>query len=148
MTNTHFHNRTWLNGLSSIWLQKSTSKRTFLHSWAHRFGLQRFASTIAIRVILSVIAELYLVVVGWMRDEDNDWSRQHYAKYHITELRGLIRSFWLDCVFHLILTTVNMPKKASTDNKKTDKKGKGKAEDDGEEKQLKVHNFLYSLSGS
>ena len=44
-----------------------------------------------------------------------------------------------------------MPKKASgsTDNKKTDnKKGKGKAEDDGEEKQLKVHDFLYSLSGS
>ncbi|KAG2345301.1 hypothetical protein BDR05DRAFT_880617, partial [Suillus weaverae] len=28
---------------------------TFLHSWAHRFGLQRFASTIAIRVILSAI---------------------------------------------------------------------------------------------
>jgi len=54
----------------------------------------------------------------------------------------------LDCIFHLILTTVNMPKKASTDNKKTDKKGKGKAEDDGEEKQLKVHNFLYSLPGS
>ncbi|KAG1874238.1 hypothetical protein C8R48DRAFT_593422, partial [Suillus tomentosus] len=28
---------------------------TFLHSWAHRFGLQRFASTMAIRVILSAI---------------------------------------------------------------------------------------------
>ena len=29
---------------------------TFLHSCAHRFGLQRFESTIAIRVILSAIA--------------------------------------------------------------------------------------------
>ncbi|KAG0697810.1 hypothetical protein DFH29DRAFT_760292, partial [Suillus ampliporus] len=28
---------------------------TFLHSWAHRFGLQRFESTMAIRVILSAI---------------------------------------------------------------------------------------------
>ncbi|KAH0826625.1 hypothetical protein J3R83DRAFT_4990 [Lanmaoa asiatica] len=28
---------------------------TFLHSWAHRFGLQRLESTIAIRVILSAI---------------------------------------------------------------------------------------------
>ncbi|KAF8552081.1 hypothetical protein OG21DRAFT_1416768, partial [Imleria badia] len=27
----------------------------FLHSWAHRFGLQRLESTIAIRVILSAI---------------------------------------------------------------------------------------------
>ncbi|KAE9408035.1 hypothetical protein BT96DRAFT_763967, partial [Gymnopus androsaceus JB14] len=28
---------------------------TFLHSWAHLFGLQRLASTIAIRVILSAM---------------------------------------------------------------------------------------------
>ncbi|KAJ6484954.1 hypothetical protein DFH09DRAFT_949257, partial [Mycena vulgaris] len=30
--------------------------RTFLHSCAHRFGLHRFASTMAIRVILSAMA--------------------------------------------------------------------------------------------
>ncbi|KAI4520582.1 hypothetical protein K523DRAFT_242804, partial [Schizophyllum commune Tattone D] len=28
---------------------------TFLHSWAHRLGLQRLASTMAIRVILSAM---------------------------------------------------------------------------------------------
>ncbi|OAX43307.1 hypothetical protein K503DRAFT_681475 [Rhizopogon vinicolor AM-OR11-026] len=32
---------------------------TFLHSWAHRFGLQRFESTMAIRVILSAIFVIY-----------------------------------------------------------------------------------------
>ncbi|KAF8889678.1 hypothetical protein BD779DRAFT_1417212, partial [Infundibulicybe gibba] len=29
--------------------------RTFLHSWAHRLGLHRFESTMAIRVILSAM---------------------------------------------------------------------------------------------
>ncbi|KAI9569963.1 hypothetical protein HD554DRAFT_2089033, partial [Boletus coccyginus] len=32
-----------------------TTGHDFLHSWAHRFGLQRLESTIAIRVILSAI---------------------------------------------------------------------------------------------
>ncbi|KAI0696815.1 hypothetical protein BC835DRAFT_1271317 [Cytidiella melzeri] len=38
-------------------LPGSTSSRshTFLHSCAHRFGLQRLASTMAIRVILSAM---------------------------------------------------------------------------------------------
>ncbi|KAJ7307088.1 hypothetical protein DFH08DRAFT_720339, partial [Mycena albidolilacea] len=31
-------------------------ERTFLHSWAHRLGLHLFASTMAIRVILSAMA--------------------------------------------------------------------------------------------
>ena len=42
----------------STYRQRCTSDPdllTFLHSWAHRFGLQRFESTIAIRVILSAI---------------------------------------------------------------------------------------------
>ncbi|KAF9225831.1 hypothetical protein BS17DRAFT_699780, partial [Gyrodon lividus] len=33
-----------------------TDLLAFLHSWAHRFGLQRLESTMAIRVILSAIA--------------------------------------------------------------------------------------------
>ncbi|KAL6306299.1 hypothetical protein BKA93DRAFT_729535, partial [Sparassis latifolia] len=45
-------------GLTSIQSLPKTSShqhqvRTFLHSCAHRFGLQRLASTMAIRVILS-----------------------------------------------------------------------------------------------
>ena len=42
----------------STYRQRSTfdlDLLAFLHSWAHRFGLQRLESTIAIRVILSAI---------------------------------------------------------------------------------------------
>ncbi|KAJ7140242.1 hypothetical protein C8R43DRAFT_892844, partial [Mycena crocata] len=41
---------------STVQLKRRYLLRTFLHSWAHRFGLHRFASTIAIRVILSAMA--------------------------------------------------------------------------------------------
>ncbi|KAI0346659.1 hypothetical protein BDW22DRAFT_1323358, partial [Trametopsis cervina] len=37
---------------------------TFLHSCAHRLGLQRLASTIAIRVILSAMIGLGIVLRG------------------------------------------------------------------------------------
>ncbi|KAI0052130.1 hypothetical protein FA95DRAFT_1483991, partial [Auriscalpium vulgare] len=43
--------------------------RTFLHSRAHRLGLHRFASTMAIRVILSTI-------VGERRGEKTETQRE------------------------------------------------------------------------
>lgn len=55
---THFHDRTRLqsNHQNPISHSQYNSRPTFLHSWAHRLGLQRLASTMAIRVILSAIA--------------------------------------------------------------------------------------------
>ncbi|KAJ3782911.1 hypothetical protein GGU10DRAFT_274617, partial [Lentinula aff. detonsa] len=51
---------TSMHNLPSCCKQRSqhvekTVSLTFLHSWAHRFGLHRLESTIAIRVILSDI---------------------------------------------------------------------------------------------
>ncbi|KAF8155609.1 hypothetical protein B0H34DRAFT_658921, partial [Crassisporium funariophilum] len=54
-------------GLTSIQsLPERTVKLTFLHSCAHRFGLHRLASTIAIRVILSAIVRAYCWLL-WVR---------------------------------------------------------------------------------
>ncbi|TDL18772.1 hypothetical protein BD410DRAFT_728036 [Rickenella mellea] len=39
---------------------------TFLHSWAHLFGLHRFASTMAIRVILSADMVVVGMQVSWL----------------------------------------------------------------------------------
>lgn len=59
---THFYDRTWLGSrLVHISAELILSCRTFLHSCAHRFGLHLFASTMAIRVILSAI-------VRWRRE--------------------------------------------------------------------------------
>ncbi|KAJ3972181.1 hypothetical protein EV361DRAFT_798605, partial [Lentinula raphanica] len=48
---------TSIHNLPGILDTSTTSSLTFLHSWAHLFGLQRLESTIAIRVILSDIVE-------------------------------------------------------------------------------------------
>ncbi|KAF8884925.1 hypothetical protein CPB84DRAFT_1685664, partial [Gymnopilus junonius] len=51
------HKNSEMNAILSLDLTSIQSlpdqARTFLHSWAHRFGLHRLASTMAIRVILS-----------------------------------------------------------------------------------------------
>ncbi|KAF8842877.1 hypothetical protein BDN67DRAFT_898399, partial [Paxillus ammoniavirescens] len=52
------HRNSDMNAILSVdftSIQSGIDLLAFLHSWAHRFGLQRLASTMAIRVILSAI---------------------------------------------------------------------------------------------
>jgi hypothetical protein len=61
-------------------IKMTVFERTFLHSWAHRFGLHLFASTMAIRVILSAMAgSLYLLSCGRVEEHGtvNGLEEQH-----------------------------------------------------------------------
>ncbi|KAF8960321.1 hypothetical protein BDZ97DRAFT_2037909, partial [Flammula alnicola] len=61
-----------LTSIQSLPEETLTSARTFLHSCAHRFGLQRLASTMAIRVILSDISTAFHLTGEYEKKMEKD----------------------------------------------------------------------------
>lgn len=94
---THLYDGTWLLETFSDWSYLSRRWKTFLHSWAHLFGLHRFASTIAIRVILSTMAAYW---------GDNNNNCQIFGLlYRAASVRGrmllvvIITELWSEAAF-------------------------------------------------
>ena len=120
-------------------LMMEMARRTFLHSCAQRLGLQRLSSTIAIRVILSAMME---------KSKHNRRCRPH-----LSIGPALARTFHIGCPAHVAFISVNpvnpigayhdlgysvttsgtqsilMAKGATSKDKKSGGKGKGKVEE-------------------